>query len=116
MFAVVLLLRRVVEDPKRRLTVTAVATICAFVNVPIVYMSVKWWRTLHQEWSNPSTVETSMVLPLRIAAFGMLFLDLGLVVIRWRTIRSQLLAESAAPDLPAVPAQLDLDALSGKEG
>ncbi len=30
------------------------------LNVPIVYMSVKWWRTLHQMQSSPSTLDPAV--------------------------------------------------------
>ncbi len=115
MFAVVLLLRRVVTDPTRRLTVTGVATICSFANVPIVYMSVKWWRTLHQPWSSPETVDSAMVLPLRIAAFGMLFIGVGLVWARQRTILAALQADVAEPDMPELPPALELTAESAEQ-
>ena len=102
-FGSVLLLRGMVEEPVRRRTVTAISTIVAFVNVPIVYMSVKWWRTLHQDFSSPDTVDSYMVLPLRIAAFGMLFLATGMVILRWRAHRQQLATDIKAPDLPDAP-------------
>ena len=35
------------------------------LNVPIVYMSVRWWKTLHQIQSSPSTVDPSYALGLR---------------------------------------------------
>ena len=99
-FGVVLALRKQIEDPNRRLTLSSVATIIAFINVPIVYMSVKWWRTLHQDFSSTDTVSSTMVTPLRIAAFGMLFLATSFVVRRWRVSLKQLNAEFEAPDLP----------------
>jgi len=99
-FGVVLALRKQIEDPARRLTLSSVATIIAFINVPIVYMSVKWWRTLHQDFSSTDTVSNTMVTPLRIAAFGMLFLATSFVVRRWRVSLKQLNAEFEAPDLP----------------
>jgi len=61
-----------------------------FFNVPIVYFSVKWWRTLHQTQSSPQTVEASMVLPLRIMGFAFLFLATYLM------IRRRALAEAEA--------------------
>lgn len=99
-FGVVLAMRKQIEDPSRRLTLSSVATIIAFVNVPITYMSVKWWRTLHQPYSSPETVDSAMVTPLRVAAFGMLFLATSFVVRRWRVSLKQLNAEFDAPNLP----------------
>jgi len=107
-FVVVLILRRVIDAPGRRLTVSAVASIVAFVNVPIVYMSVKWWRTLHQPFSSPETVDSPMVTPLRIAAFGMLFLSIALCTLRWRIAHKRLAAEAEAPELPPEQPQLTL--------
>ena len=107
-FAVVLLLRRVIDAPARRMTVSAVATIVAFVNVPIVYFSVKWWRTLHQPFSSPETVDRMMVLPLRIAAFGMLFIAIGLMGMRWKLAMQGLRVEAEAPELPPEQARLEL--------
>lgn len=108
LFVGVLVVRRVVPDPERRLTVTAIATIIAYVDVPVVYFGVKWWRSLHQEWSSPQTVDSTMVLPLRIAAFAMLFIAIAICVIRWRTILAAVQAEATAPDLPDLPAELSL--------
>lgn len=109
-FAGVLLLRRMTDQPERRLTVSSISTIVAFVNVPIVYLSVKWWRTLHQNFSSPDTVSSTMVTPLRVAAFGMLFLAIGMIATRWRIAMAQLAAESDAVDLPEPPTPLDLGA------
>ncbi len=108
-FAAVLVLRSLVHQVKRRMTLSAVATILFFVNVPVVYMSVKWWNSMHQEMSSPETVDATMVLPLRIAAFGMLFLAIGLCMARGRLALARLRREDGAPDLPERPQALDLD-------
>ena len=108
-FGVVLALRKQIDEPARRLTISSVATIVAFVNVPIVYMSVKWWRTLHQNFSSPETVDSAMITPLRAAAFGMLFLATAFVVRRWRIALAQLTLEFEAPDLPDPSAPLTVE-------
>ncbi len=108
-FAAVLVLRSLVHQVKRRMTLSAVATILFFVNVPVVYMSVKWWNSMHQQVSTPKTVDADMVLPLRIAAFGMLFVAIGLSMARGRLALARLRREEGAPDLPPEPAPLDLD-------
>ena len=41
-------LRRAVHDPEQRARRSAVLGVAAFVQVPVVHMSVVWWRTLHQ--------------------------------------------------------------------
>src|SRR3982074_2243847 len=55
-FLGILALRKFVDDPARRPIWSAVATIIAYVDVPIVYYSVRWWNSLHQLQSSPSTV------------------------------------------------------------
>ena len=107
-FLGVLVLRSMIHAPARRAVVTAIATIVAFVDVPIVYMSVKWWNSLHQMQSTPETVDSVMHLPLRMGAFGVLFLSLGLIGLRRRVAEQGLVHEKDAPDLPSPKAPLDL--------
>jgi heme exporter protein C len=72
-----LLLREMAEEPDRRAVFSAVFGIAAFADVPIVFMSVRWWRSLHpavitQEGFNMD----SQMLPalfLSLAAFTALF-------------------------------------------
>jgi len=82
LFAGVLALRAFVDDPARRGTWTAIATVAAFVDVPLVYYCVRWWRSLHQMQSTPETMDAAMVLPMRINAFGVLFLAWWLIAAR----------------------------------
>jgi len=42
-----LMLRRVVDSPGQRAKLSAVFGILAAVDVPIVYMANRWWRTQH---------------------------------------------------------------------
>src|SRR5262249_15410004 len=79
-YAGYLALRRFVEDPERRATWSAVAAIIAFVDIPIVWFSVKWWRSLHQVQSSPKTVDPQMTLVLRWNAIAFL---LVLIVFIW---------------------------------
>ncbi|MCB9556292.1 MAG: cytochrome c biogenesis protein CcsA [Deltaproteobacteria bacterium] len=92
-FAAILGLRTFVDDANRRAVWTAVATIVAFVDVPIVYFSIKWWRTLHQEFSSPQTVAASMKLPLRMNAFALLFIAIWLIARRARIEKAKRLKE-----------------------
>jgi heme exporter protein C len=84
LFAGVLAMRSFVNDPDRKASWTAVATIVAYVDVPLVYFCVRWWRSLHQVQSTPETVSQSMIVPLRMNAFALLFLGIWLVVYRAR--------------------------------
>ena len=42
------LLRQAIEDPEFRAKAAAAAAILGVVNIPINYMSVYWWRSIHQ--------------------------------------------------------------------
>ncbi|HEY4682964.1 MAG TPA: cytochrome c biogenesis protein CcsA [Candidatus Acidoferrales bacterium] len=44
-----LLLRNAVSDPSRRANLAAAVGIIGFLDVPIVYMSIRWWRTQHPQ-------------------------------------------------------------------
>lgn len=44
-----LAVRSYVPDPARRARFSAVIGIIAFIDVPIIYLSVNWWRTLHPQ-------------------------------------------------------------------
>lgn len=84
LFAGVLALRSFVEDPLRRATWTAIATIVAFIDVPLVYFCVRWWRSLHQVQSTPETVSLGMVVPLRLNSIAFLLLVIWMVTQRAR--------------------------------
>lgn len=88
-FGAIAALRAFVDDPERRATWSAVATIVSYVNVPIVYFSVKWWRSLHQMQSSPSTVDGDMVVILRTNAFALLFLAIWFVARHYRIVRME---------------------------
>ncbi|HEX8409895.1 MAG TPA: cytochrome c biogenesis protein CcsA [Thermoanaerobaculia bacterium] len=90
-------LRSFVDDPQRRATWSAVATIIAAVDLPIVYYSVKWWNSLHQQQSTPQTVASAFHLPLRVNAFGVLFVMIGFIMLRTRIAALRLRNETAVP-------------------
>ena len=107
-FVGILALRGFAEDPARRAVWSAVATIVAAVDVPIVYFSVKWWNSLHQLQSSPATVSSQFYLPLRINAFGLLFLATGMVLLRARVAELRLERQLAPPPgAPGAPAAGD---------
>ena len=93
----ILALRNFVDDPMRRAIWCAVATIIASVDLPIVYFSVKWWNSLHQQQSSPSTVSSAFYIPLRVNAFGVLFLMIGLLMLRTRVAAYRLRHETSVP-------------------
>ncbi|HUG54979.1 MAG TPA: cytochrome c biogenesis protein CcsA [Vicinamibacteria bacterium] len=98
-FGGILALRRFVDDPVKRATWSAVAAVIAFADVPIVYYSVRWWNSLHQLQSTPDTVSRAFHWPLRINAFGVLFLMSGMIALRAR-VATLRLEDELAPPLP----------------
>jgi heme exporter protein C len=80
-------LRSFTEDEDRRARWAAAVGILGFLNVPIVYMSVRWWRTIHQVQSTPDTVDPFYVIGLRLNAFAFLFLFIFFVGMRYYIAR-----------------------------
>ena len=44
-----LMLRRYIESPERRAVLAAVVGVTGFVDVPLVYFAIRWWRTQHPQ-------------------------------------------------------------------
>jgi heme exporter protein C len=47
LYVAYLLIRNYIEDPDRKAMVAAVFGIVAFIDVPLVWFSIRWWRDLH---------------------------------------------------------------------
>lgn len=95
-FAGYLVLRAFMEDPDARARASALVAILGFVNVPIVYFSVRWWRTLHQPQSSPETVDNPMVMALRVMMFAFLLLFAYLLTRRYLLARAEGESEMAS--------------------
>jgi heme exporter protein C len=91
-----LALRGFVEDAERRAQWSAAVGILGALNVPIVYMSVKWWRTIHQLQSSPSTVDPEYVVGLRANAIALLLVVVYFILKRYRAAQVERLAEQLA--------------------
>ena len=78
------------------------ATILSFVNVPITYYSVRWWRSIHQIQSSPETVNEYMVMVFRLNLVAVLLVLIWMVAVRWRIAKAHALAE-LPPPLPMNP-------------
>jgi heme exporter protein C len=93
-FAGYLVLREFLEDPDTRARAAALVAMIGFCNVPIVYFSVRWWRTLHQPQSSPETVDAVMVTPLRVMMVAFTLLAVHLMARRYALAETRAEAES----------------------
>jgi heme exporter protein C len=98
-------LRSFTEDEDRRARWSAAVAIFGFLNVPIVYMSVRWWRTIHQVQSTPDTIDPLYWVLLDLNAFAVLFLFIFFVGLRYYIARLE----------RARAAYLEEEALAGRE-
>jgi heme exporter protein C len=77
------------DDPSRGGRAGAVLALVGVVNLPIIKFSVDWWNTLHQPASvmriGGPRIDTSMLAPLLIMAFGFTLLFVVLLMVRMRT-------------------------------
>jgi heme exporter protein C len=105
-----LALRSFTDDPERRALWSAAVGIFGALNVPIVYMSVKWWRTLHQLPSSPNTLDPAYTLALRLNAIAALLLVIYVIATRFHV--AQLEADA---DALAERQALSFDDRAGKE-
>jgi heme exporter protein C len=93
-----LALRAFADDPDRRARWSAAVGVLGALNVPIVYMSVKWWRTLHQIQSSPSTVDPAYVVGLRANGIALLLLAAYLIRRRYQIALAERAAERRRDD------------------
>lgn len=91
-----LALRALVEDADQRARWSAAVGAIGAINVPIVYMSVHWWRTLHQPPSSPATLDPAYTLGLRLNAIAFLVLMIYFIARRYEIARRERAAERMA--------------------
>jgi heme exporter protein C len=86
-----LMLRSAMEEPGRRALVSAVFGIVGFVDVPIVFMSIRWWRTIHPVIVEGGELNLTppMVLTLAVALLAFTLLYSYLLVERLRLQRGE---------------------------
>ncbi len=90
-----LMLRAAVDDT-RRARMSAVIGIIGFFDVPIIYLSVTWWRTMHPTLvigeSGGLAPEMTQTLMVALLSFTFLYLWLMLVRVRLELKRDRLAA------------------------
>ena len=98
-----LAVRRLPDSPARRARWAAVVGVVGFVDVPIVHLSVTWWRSLHQgptvRLLGKSTIAPIMLAALLVGVFAFTLLYLYLMTLRLRVgrLEDRLVAEALSP-------------------
>ena len=80
-----LMLRTLVEDPEREGRYAAVLAIVGGIDLPIIYFSAEWWRTLHQPLSISTrgvSMSSDILLPLTIMSVGFNLLFVYMLMVR----------------------------------
>lgn len=87
-----LAVRGFADDAEQRARWSAIIGILGFVQVPIVYLSVIWWRTLHQPPSSPRSVSSDILATwmLNFVAFLFVFAYLTARGVRLAKVEAEL--------------------------
>jgi heme exporter protein C len=93
-----LMVRSAIADPERSARIGAALGVVAFANVPLVQLSVNWWRTLHP---TPSVTQPGAMggtlLPILLFSTAMVAVVFArLVVLRLQLVRAQAEARQLA--------------------
>jgi heme exporter protein C len=100
--------RRITDSPTRRARWSAVIGVVGFVDVPIVHLSVVWWRSLHQQSTvlrvGGPQMEGSMLTALLVAvgAFTIVYAYLMAVRLRVGRLEERAAREALSPRLGEV--------------
>ncbi len=109
-----LAVRRLPDSPSRRARWSAVIGVVAFVDVPIVHLSVTWWRSQHQapavlHVAPRMAASMATALVVGVVAFTLLYAYLIAVRLRVGRLEERLVAEALSPRLaaPGPPGELE---------
>ncbi|MBI4715966.1 MAG: cytochrome c biogenesis protein CcsA [Nitrospirae bacterium] len=92
-----LMLRMFMDDREKEARYAAILAIVGFVDLPIVYFSVEWWRTLHQPLSVSQrglAISSELLIPLIVMTVGFYLLFTYMVMIRTRMLYLEHLLEA----------------------
>lgn len=103
-----LAVRRLPDNPAKRARWAAVVGIVGFLDVPIVHLSVRWWRGQHQPPARLLGVPDmaplmGAALVVSVVAFTVLYLYLMALRLRVGRLEDRLLQEVLAPRLLPAP-------------
>lgn len=81
-----ILLRRFTTYGEQQARLSAVIAIVGFLDIPLIYMSVVWWRTLHQPptflTAKKNVIDASLAMTLWVSVGTVLLLFLYLLFLR----------------------------------
>ena len=85
-YIVLILTYKFVSEEDKANKISSFIAILGLINIPIIKYSVEWWNTLHQpasisKFSSPS-IDSSMLTPLIVMTFAILFFSLQVILIR----------------------------------
>lgn len=93
-----LMLRSFIEDSDKQSRYAAVFAIIGFVDLPIIHLSVQWWRTLHQPASFSAkglSISPDMLISLVTMTIGMVSLFVYLTLLFTQGIYYRALVSAA---------------------
>ncbi|HUI52345.1 MAG TPA: cytochrome c biogenesis protein CcsA [Terriglobales bacterium] len=100
-----LLLRTLVEEPDRRALLSSLFGIFAFIDVPLVFGAIRWWRTQHPQpvimGGQGSGLDPTMKAVFYFSAFAMHVLMASLIVERYALEKIQTEADFLAREVEA---------------
>jgi heme exporter protein C len=108
-YAGYLMVRKFAVPGRQAMRLAAVVGIVGFIDVPVVYFSVRWWRTLHPGAvlgaSGGPALPRAMLYTTLVTLVAVLFFAAVLVAIRYRIelLRDQRAARSAERSLEREP-------------
>jgi heme exporter protein C len=84
-----IMIRRAYNNTEVASKICAVVSVVGAINIPIIKFSVNLWNTLHQPASvfklSGSSVHSSMLVPMFLMFFGMLFFCISITVVKVKT-------------------------------
>ena len=92
LYVAYIMLRQAIEDPGRQMRFAAIYAILAFVSVPITFLSIRYWRTIHPVviGSNSATAEGGFDMTSRMLVtflFSLFTFTVFYVALLWNRVR-----------------------------
>src|SRR6202795_1716610 len=99
-----LLLRTLVEEPDRRALLSALFGIFAFIDVPLVFGAIRWWRTQHPQPVIAGGQGSGLEPTMKAVFFFMWFAMLALMTL---LLRQRYLLEAMRGDVETMRRQME---------